>query len=166
MMMNMQGLQTAEMLWPEGGMLLLVAVDGQGRRRELPCRVVGRIAPEGPADDADPLQKVTEVLADIGVPANLLGYGYLRSALVELLTHPAGACLTRTVYPCIARQFSVTERSVERAIRHAISAAWARGGGENYRRVLGRLGSTVGEKPTNGEFLAQVAEGIRSGAAG
>lgn len=154
--------------WPEEGMLLLVAVDGRGNRRETPCRVVGRIVREaGAAVPAEPLQQVTAVLADIGVPANLLGYGYLRAALLDLLTNPhAGACLTRTLYPRIARQFSVSERSVERAIRHAIAAAWARGGGENYRRVLGRLGSIVGEKPTNGEFLAQVAEGIRVRAAG
>ncbi len=105
---------------------------------------------------------VTAMLTELGVPVKLLGFGYLRSAVLLLLTEQGGALrLSRGVYPAVARQFAATPASVERAIRHAITLTWARGGQEQYRRVLGRMGSVAGDRPTNGEFISQVAEGAR-----
>lgn len=128
-------------------------------RRESPPVPAPLPPPEEP-EDVERL--VTSMLMQIGVPAHLSGYKFIRAALLMVMDRPElFSGLTRTLYPEIARQFNTTASCVERAIRHAISLTWDRGGGENYRRLLGRQASTVGEKPTNSEFLAQVGEGIR-----
>ena len=119
--------------------------------------------PPPPPEEPDDLERlVTAMLMQIGVPAHLSGYKFIRTALMAVIDRPElFSSLTRVLYPEIARQFGTTPSCVERAIRHAISLTWDRGGGENYRRLLGRQASTVGDKPTNSEFLAQVSEGIR-----
>ena len=152
-----------------GDTLLLVAVDRRAAAPgAYPCRVVGTFSPmeqrfaPPPADDA---LRVSRLLAEIGVPGNLLGCAYLRTGLTLLLQDPAlGRAITRSLYPCIARQHATSAQSVERAIRHAIAQTFARVGSEGYRAALGRLASSVGDKPTNSEFLAQAAERLRLGA--
>lgn len=151
-----------------GGALLLVAVDAapQGAGA-YPCRVVGAISaltqpadrPTPPSPSTPPETRIRELLSAVGVPANLLGFTYLLTALTLMQQEPSlRRNMTRALYPRIAHQHGTGARSVERAIRHAIAATWARSGGEPYRRQLGRLASFVGEKPTNSEFLAQVSE--------
>ena len=164
----MDGLQW--MLQNSGDTLLLVAVDHHASDTPgaYPCRVVGTFSPMAqrfsPAP-ADETARVSRLLSEIGVPRNLLGCAYLRTALVLLLAEPAlGRAITRSLYPRIAQQHQTTARSVERAIRHAIAQTFARGGGDGYRAALGRLASSVGDKPTNSEFLAQTAERLRLGA--
>lgn len=128
--------------------------------REMPAAP----APVQPiAEEPEDVERlVTAMLMQIGMPAHLSGYKFTRTALVMVIDRPElFSSLTRVLYPEIARSFGTTASCVERAIRHAISLTWDRGGGENYRRLLGRQASTVGEKPTNSEFLAQVGEGIR-----
>jgi two-component system response regulator (stage 0 sporulation protein A) len=162
-----------------GQTLLLLAVEGTSRDSlsTLPpegmlCRVVGTMMPAVPAPSPLPApennpdeRRITRLLSAIGIPSNLLGYAYLRSALMLVAARPElGKHLTTQLYPDIAAQYRVAPRSVERAIRHAICLAWERGSGEGYRRALGRLGSIVGDRPTNSEFLAQTAECIRIGA--
>lgn len=99
------------------------------------------------------------------MPGNLLGCAYLRTALSLLLEEPAlGRAITRSLYPRIAGMHQTSPQSVERAIRHAIAQTFARSGSEGYRAALGRLASSVGDKPTNAEFLAQTAECLRLGA--
>lgn len=162
--------------WPEddvaqGGLLLLVAVEDMGTEtmeRSLPCRVVGRITPGGPLftgraavprESQGAEERVSRLLTAIGVPVNLLGYGYLRAALEEVLQRPEMLRgMNRALYPEVARRYGVSAGSVERAIRHAIVQTWARGGGERCRRLMGRQGSTVGDRPTNGEMIAMMAE--------
>lgn len=114
-------------------------------------------------DGVEDLERlVTGILMEIGVPAHLSGYKFIRKALVAVIDRPElFSSLTRVLYPEIANQFDTTASCVERAIRHAISITWDRGGSENYRRLLGRQASTVGDRPTNSEFLAQVSEGVR-----
>ena len=142
--------------------MLLVTMEDAALRGEMPCRVLGTLKAAPPQEAPSDSWQVAAALAAIGVPTNLLGYAYLREALLMLLRQPEqGRRLSRTVYPAIAGQFGVSAGSVERAIRHAIAQTWLRGGAERYRHALGRLGSIVGERPTNGEFLTQVAEGIR-----
>lgn len=150
--------------------LLLVAVDKSAADTPgaYPCRVVGTLSPletprrPAPADEA---AQVSHLLSEIGVPRNLLGCAYLRTGLTLLLQEPAlGRTITRSLYPRIAEQHQTTARSVERAIRHAIAQTFARGGGAGYRAALGRLASSVGDRPTNSEFLAQTAEKLRLGA--
>ena len=154
--------------WGRGGLLLLVAVEAEedAPARSLPCRVVGRVAP-GEAAFAEPVhreqlpaaERISRLLTAIGVPANLLGYGYLRAALTEVLQRPEMLRgMSRMLYPEVARRFGVSAGSVERAIRHAIVQTWARGGGERCRQLMGRRGSTVGDRPTNAEMIAMMAE--------
>ena len=155
------------MLQNAGDTLLLVAVDARAAHDpgHYPCRVVGTFSQEEPLRTADDGLRITRLLADIGVPGNLLGCSYLRTALSLLLKEPElGRTITRSLYPRIAQTHHTTAQSVERAIRHAISQTFARCGSDGYRSALGRLASSVGEKPTNAEFLAQTAECLRLGA--
>ena len=163
----MEGLQWA--LENTGETLLLVAVDRSAADTPgaYPCRVVGAFSPVErrivPAPDN--ALRVSRLLTEIGVPGNLLGCVYLRTALTMLLEEPAlGRTITRSLYPRVAQQHATTAQSVERAIRHAIAQTFARCGTDGYRAALGRLASTVGDRPTNSEFLAQTAERLRLGA--
>ena len=109
-----------------------------------------------------PEQAVTTMLMRLGVPAHLTGYKFLRTALMLVLDQPELLIgMTRELYPLIARQYATTAGCVERAIRHASTQAWNRGGGDSYRQLLGRSASLMGDRPSNGEFLAQVSEGLR-----
>ena len=115
-----------------------------------------------PEEPEDVERLVTAMLMQIGVPPHLSGYKFMRTALLMVSDRPElFSGLTRALYPEIAQEFHTTASCVERAIRHAISLTWDRGGGENYRRLLGRQASIIGDKPTNSEFLAQVGEGLR-----
>lgn len=145
--------------------LLLVAVDkgAAATPGAWPCRVVGEFTPGQtlPAPAAPP-ERIARLLSEIGVPANLLGYAYLRTALTLLLEEPdLGRCISRSLYPRIARVHHTAAAGVERAIRHAITQTFARGGAARYRAALGRIASAVGDRPTNSEFLAQAAEHLR-----
>ena len=149
-----------------GETLLLVAVSAQpDRPGAYPCRVVGTFSPAMlPAAPADDALRISRLLTEIGVPGNLLGSAYLRTALSLLLAEPRlGRSLTRSLYPRVADRHATTPACVERAIRHAIAQTFARGDG-GYRAALGRLASSVGDRPTNAEFLAQTAECLRLGA--
>lgn len=149
--------------------LLLVAVNGAAANTPgtYPCRVVGAVSPVGQTAAALPVPedddtRVSHLLSEVGVPANLLGCAYLRTGLTLILREPAlGRTITRTLYPRIAEKHHTTVRSVERAIRHAIAQTFDRSGGTGYRAALGRLASPVGDRPTNCEFLAQAAEWLR-----
>lgn len=163
----MEGLQWA--LENTGETLLLVAVDRSAADTPgaYPCRVVGAFSPMerrlSPAPDNT--WRISRLLTEIGVPGNLLGCAYLRTALTLLLEEPAlGRAITRSLYPRVAQKHATTAQSVERAIRHAIAQTFARCGNDGYRAALGRLASSVGDRPTNSEFLAQAAERLRLGA--
>lgn len=145
------------------GTLLLVAVDGvpQGAG-SWPCTVVGAISPMEAPPPLEEEAAVSRLLTEVGVPSHLLGFAYLRTALHLVQSDAAlRRAITRTLYPRIAQEHHTTPRSVERAIRHAIAAAWERGGERQYRRALGRLASCMGERPTNSEFIAQLSEKLR-----
>lgn len=151
--------------------LLLVAVDQYAGERPgtYPCRVIGevsaRMKPDAPTVPANDAARISRLLSEVGVPTHLLGYTYLRTALELLLAEPAlGRCISRSLYPRIAQAHHTAASSVERAIRHAIGQTFARSGGALYRAALGRLASSVGDHPTNSEFLAQTAERLRLGA--
>lgn len=166
-----------QLCWPEGepellrrGMLLLVAVEPRegGDGRTIPCRVVGSLTPGSPFRPPqarqDPEARVTALLSAIGVPTNLRGYGYLRSALLLALSQPEMLRgLHRRLYPAVAQEHGATAPSVERAIRHAIASAWARGGGERCRQLMGRECSCVGDHPSNGELLTLLADRLLLG---
>lgn len=105
---------------------------------------------------------VTEMIHEIGVPAHIKGYQYLREAImmsvedIEMLNS-----ITKILYPSIAKRFQTTPSRVERAIRHAIEVAWSRGKMETLDALFGYTINTGKGKPTNSEFIALIADKIR-----
>lgn len=106
--------------------------------------------------------EVTHLLHQIGIPAHIKGYLYLREAItrvverIELL-----GAVTKELYPAIAAQYDTTPSRVERAIRHAIEVAWNRGNIELVNRLFGHTVNADRGKPTNSEFIAMVADRLR-----
>lgn len=105
---------------------------------------------------------VTEMIHEIGVPAHIKGYQYLREAIMmsvedtEMLNS-----ITKVLYPSIAKKYQTTPSRVERAIRHAIEVAWSRGRMETLDALFGYTINTGKGKPTNSEFIALIADKIR-----
>lgn len=106
--------------------------------------------------------RVTEIIHEIGVPAHVKGYYYLRSAIMRATNdkHLVEA-ITKELYPLIAREFDTTSSRVERAIRHAIEVAWDRGDIETHQKWFGWTVSDAKGKPTNSEFIALVSDKLR-----
>lgn len=107
-------------------------------------------------------QDVTDMIHEIGVPAHIKGYQYLREAImmsVEDCTMISS--ITKILYPTIAKRFQTTPSRVERAIRHAIEVAWSRGKMETLDSLFGYTIDTGKGKPTNSEFIALIADKIR-----
>ena len=106
--------------------------------------------------------EITNIIHEIGVPAHIKGYLYLREAIfmvvndVELLS-----AVTKELYPSIAKKFNTTASRVERAIRHAIEVAWSRGQIETINKIFGYTIHNGKGKPTNSEFIAMVADKLR-----
>lgn len=102
---------------------------------------------------------VTDVLHEIGVPAHIKGYQYLREAILLTINDmDIINSVTKILYPEVARKFGTTPSRVERAIRHAIEVAWDRGDIETLQRFFGYTVSNVKGKPTNSEFIAMIAD--------
>lgn len=106
--------------------------------------------------------EITNIIHEIGVPAHIKGYLYLREAIfmvvndIELLS-----AVTKELYPSIAKKFNTTASRVERAIRHAIEVAWSRGQVETINKIFGYTIHNSKGKPTNSEFIAMVADKLR-----
>ncbi len=115
-----------------------------------------------PKKERDLEKDVTDMIHEIGVPAHIKGYQYLREAImmsvedIEMLNS-----ITKILYPTIAKRFSTTPSRVERAIRHAIEVAWSRGKMETLESLFGYTINTGKGKPTNSEFIALIADKIR-----
>lgn len=107
-------------------------------------------------------QDVTNMIHDIGVPAHIKGYQYLREAIMMSVNDPVMiSSITKILYPTIAKRFQTTPSRVERAIRHAIEVAWSRGRMETLDALFGYTINTGKGKPTNSEFIALIADKIR-----
>lgn len=105
---------------------------------------------------------VTEMIHQLGVPAHIKGYHYLRSAIVHCVEDSEMLeCVTKLLYPTVAKEFSTTPSRVERAIRHAIEIAWDRGDVETLNSYFGFTVNTGKGKPTNSEFVALIADRIK-----
>nr|WP_157070996.1 sporulation transcription factor Spo0A [Alicyclobacillus acidiphilus] len=106
--------------------------------------------------------QITQIIHEIGVPAHIKGYHYLREAIgivyedVEIL-----GSITKILYPRIADRYKTTPSRVERAIRHSIEVAWGRGNIDAIRKVFGYTVSASKTKPTNSEFIAMIADKLR-----
>lgn len=104
-------------------------------------------------------REVTAIIHDIGVPAHIKGYQYLREAIVYTVNDmDAINAVTKVLYPAVARKFGTTASRVERAIRHAIEVAWDRGDLETLQKYFGYTVSNAKGKPTNSEFVAMIAD--------
>lgn len=107
-------------------------------------------------------QDVTDMIHEIGVPAHIKGYQYLREAIMMSVENPSMiSSITKILYPTIAKSFQTTPSRVERAIRHAIEVAWSRGRMETLDELFGYTIDTGKGKPTNSEFIALIADRIR-----
>lgn len=117
---------------------------------------------EPKAEIHDLEQDVTNMIHEIGVPAHIKGYQYLREAIMMSVENPSMiSSITKILYPTIAKRFQTTPSRVERAIRHAIEVAWSRGRMETLDALFGYTIDTGKGKPTNSEFIALIADKIR-----
>ncbi|MFQ8766563.1 MAG: sporulation initiation factor Spo0A C-terminal domain-containing protein [Oscillospiraceae bacterium] len=104
---------------------------------------------------------VTSMIHDVGVPAHVKGYQYLREAIMMAVDdEDVMRAITKVLYPQVARKFHSTSSRVERAIRHAIELAWERGDEETLRKFFGYTISNARGKPTNAEFIALFSDKI------
>ncbi len=102
---------------------------------------------------------VTDIIHEIGVPAHIKGYQYLREAIILTINNMDMInAVTKVLYPEVAKKFSTTPSRVERAIRHAIEVAWDRGDIEVLQKFFGYTVSNIKGKPTNSEFIAMIAD--------
>ncbi len=105
---------------------------------------------------------ITGVMLDIGVPAHLKGYHYLRDAiLLSGRDMEVVSSVTKLLYPTIAKRFKTTEQKVERAIRNAIEVSWTRGNAETFEKMFGYSARTGRTRPTNSEYIARIADKVR-----
>lgn len=106
--------------------------------------------------------EITDILHEIGVPAHIKGYMYLREAItmvynnIEIL-----GSITKVLYPVVAKKFKTTSSRVERAIRHSIEVAWNRGNVDTISQIFSYTISYNKSKPTNSEFIAMIADKLR-----
>lgn len=105
---------------------------------------------------------ITDIMLDIGVPAHLKGYHYLRDAILltgrdmEVVTS-----VTKLLYPTVAKRFKTTDQKVERAIRNAIEVSWNRGNPDTFEEMFGYSAASGKTRPTNSEYIARIADKIR-----
>ncbi len=105
---------------------------------------------------------VTDVLHQMGIPAHIKGYHYLREAIIlSLADEEMLESITKLLYPTIAERFDTTASRVERAIRHAIETAWDRGDIDVLNGMFGYTVSVGKGKPTNSEFIALITDNLR-----
>ncbi|MBQ8840763.1 MAG: sporulation transcription factor Spo0A [Clostridia bacterium] len=106
--------------------------------------------------------QVTKIIHQIGVPAHIKGYQYLRTAILMTITdNELINSVTKILYPSVAKKYSTTTSRVERAIRHAIEVAWDRGDMDTLNSYFGYTIHNNRGKPTNSEFIAMIADSIR-----
>ena len=122
----------------------------------------GALPADGPFLSASGLSlddRISNLFLAMGIPAHIKGYQYLREAIKLVIETPGMiGGITKELYPAIARRFGTTSSKVERAIRHAIEVAWSRGRVDTLNKAFGCEVAQPDEKPTNGEFIALIAD--------
>ena len=125
-------------------------------------RQLYQVSPAAPSNSEHLETLVTSVIHEIGVPAHIKGYQYLREAIMMAVEDiESVSAITKVLYPSIAKKFKTTSSRVERAIRHAIEVAWDRGDIETLQNYFGYTVSGVKGKPTNSEFISMIADRLR-----
>ena len=130
------------------------------------CRMVVKNvqtnAVEEKKEDEDLEAKVTEMIHEVGVPAHIKGYFYLRTSIMLVLEDGRLIeSITTPLYPPVAKKFKTSASRVERAIRHAIEVAWNRGDMDTLNRIFGFTINQSKGKPTNSEFIAMISDKLR-----
>ena len=137
------------------------SVKGNFASREIKQQYI-EIAPEGKKDEGNLEALVTNVIHEVGVPAHIKGYQYLREAIMMVVNDiDIINQITKQLYPEIAEKYKTTPSRVERAIRHAIEVAWGRGQADVVENIFGYTVSASKGKPTNSEFIAMIADKLR-----
>lgn len=107
-------------------------------------------------------QRITGILQEIGIPAHIKGYKYLRTAIeMAVKDQTLIDAVTKVLYPDVAKEYGTTASRVERGIRHAIEVAWDRGDLDTLQKYFGYTVSNAKGKPTNSEFIAMIADKLR-----
>ncbi len=131
----------------------LEEIRGADRRRQ---------ATPAPITSSNIESLVTNIIHEIGVPAHIKGYQYLREAIILAVEDmDVINAITKVLYPQVAKTFQTTPSRVERAIRHAIEVAWDRGDLDTLQRFFGYTVSNTKGKPTNSEFIALIADKLQ-----
>ena len=131
----------------------LEEIRGGESRRQTPVQRMGPASIES---------MVTNIIHEIGVPAHIKGYQYLREAIIIAVGDmDVINAITKVLYPQVAKTFQTTPSRVERAIRHAIEVAWDRGDLDTLQRFFGYTVSNTKGKPTNSEFIALIADKLQ-----
>ena len=113
-------------------------------------------------NETDFERMITSIIHDVGIPAHIKGYQFIRSAILmaikdcEVINH-----ITKQLYPDLAKMYKTTPSRIERAIRHAIEVSWTRGRSETMNELFGYTISSEKGKPTNSEFIAMIADYIK-----
>ena len=129
--------------------------------REIKAQYID-ISPEDKKNEENLEALVTNVIHEVGVPAHIKGYQYLREAIIMVVNNiDVINQITKQLYPDIAKKYETTPSRVERAIRHAIEVAWGRGQTETVESIFGYTVSAAKGKPTNSEFIAMIADKLR-----
>lgn len=114
------------------------------------------------ADNIDMETQVTRIIHQIGVPAHIKGYQYLRTAILMTISdNDVINSVTKVLYPSVAKKYQTTTSRVERVIRHAIEVAWDRGDVDTLNSYFGYTIQNSRGKPTNSEFIAMIADNMR-----
>jgi two-component system response regulator (stage 0 sporulation protein A) len=127
------------------------------------CSMSGMKLPQAPVGEEPSLKiQVTEILHQIGVPAHIKGYHYLRDSIIMAIETPDIInSVTKQLYPGVAKRYDTTASRVERAIRHAIEVAWDRGDVDVLNSYFGYTIHNTRGKPTNSEFIAMISDRLR-----
>ena len=130
---------------------------GEDRKADMLCM---RMQKEEQGTASESLEeRIANLFLTVGIPAHIKGYQFLREAVRMVIDQPdMMGRITKELYPGIARRFGTTSSKVERAIRHAIEVAWNRGRIEALDEAFGKNVCSLDDKPTNGEFIALVAD--------
>jgi two-component system response regulator (stage 0 sporulation protein A) len=107
-------------------------------------------------------RNVTRLIREVGVPAHIKGYQFLRDAIIMVVNDmDAISSITKLLYPAIAKRYNTTSPRVERAIRHAVEVVWERGETDVLKRIFGYTVVATMERPSNSEFIATISDTLR-----
>ncbi|MBO7292677.1 MAG: sporulation transcription factor Spo0A [Clostridia bacterium] len=138
---------------------LIAEIEAIDKRRRTPGTSSAATERE---DDHEIETQVTKIIHQIGIPAHIKGYQYLRTAIMMTINdNEIINSVTKVLYPSVAKRYQTTTSRVERAIRHAIEVAWDRGDVDTLNSYFGYTIQNTRGKPTNSEFIAMIADNLR-----